>query len=202
MAELEDPGAEVDVDVGEVRPFMRELFDQQAAEDLYRWIDDRGLTGELYETLERLAVRAGGEVTAPVATSENRTKLGILIGKRRHLKLKQLAWKLVMEALPVLVRLLSEAGSSPTTIAELIGALAAVTDSLERLDPEEWQAYMVVKKLTVEAAGPAGRQEVMKRLHLAPAGEKLAASEMKRVVDRMVEKGVLEESSRGLTPVF
>jgi hypothetical protein len=195
----------LDLQVKDIRLFMLEIFRESKSEDLFQWADERNLTPELFEATCRLTAKLGGEVTLPArpnnekAENDKMKRLGILIGKSRHLKLTKATWHLIVGAIPLLVGAIA-ASISPTDLASAGSSLVlSISENLEKINPEEWKVYLATKKISKLRKRPARRDEIIAEISSIEGGHSEKTS---KIIDDLASKGIIKEKEGGFNVVF
>jgi hypothetical protein len=197
----------IELDIEDKRRFLADAFDVAGAEDLFRWADDRNLTSSLFEAMSRMTVKLDGELTLPAgseAEAERLESMGVLIGKRRHLKLKQASWQVMLGTLPLLVSLVAASVGPGDVVSALTGLIQGISGNLERLEPEEWQIYLASRKVAATKKRPGRREEILEELQSrGKESGSLDSAVIAKKIDQMVRRGVLAETKEGgLKTVF
>lgn len=171
----------VEIEIAQVRPFMRELFVSAGAEETLRWADDRGLLQDVFAAAVRLARAADPDVDVEVTDPEiSGLDAELLMGRRVHLKLGKAQWQLVLLAIPLLVSAVTHAVSATELTGTITAMLGAIVATLERIDPHDWPVFLAVKR------GAATRADVVLKLRTTKTA-------VDRSVTHLLTQGVLAE---------
>jgi hypothetical protein len=187
-------GDMIEVDVPQVRPFLREVLADTDARDALEWLDDRGLSPDAFDSLLALASAADPQLVIEVSeASADNMKAGLTIGKRFHLKLRRTAWQLVLGVFPTLIATVAASASPADLTATVAATITAIVSNLERLVPDEWLVYLVVRQ------GADTRADVVREMMKREG--KTTKTDVERRIQSLVIKGVLAEDGRNLQVV-
>ena len=195
------------IEIRDSRSFVRTILQEAGREDLFTWVDDRGLTGSILQAVNELAVIAGGDVKGwpgKSAPSDQYAKLPVLIGRRYHLNLKETIWQSLIVAVPIIVILYQSGGLPDWPLSRpLMSIFEAIRQNLQKLEAEELVVYLAVKALNQKNNVPATAGDITAFLATAAkTGKKWKVDEVQRMLERMANKKVLKESNKGFRVVI
>ena len=199
MSQNEDPIR--NIDVSDTRRFVRELLQLSGREDLQSVVDEEQLTNPVFQAIVDLSLLAGGQLsTHGLPSTDDPSKLGILIGSRYHLNLKETIWQSLIVAVPLLVSLF-QSGDLAKTAGSITELLGIVRKNFVKLEPDAAQLYLVVRTLERRK----GRSEAKDVVHFlntkSSPHKKWKLAEVKRLLDRMVSANILTEGRDGFHSV-
>jgi hypothetical protein len=174
----------VTVEIREIRPFLRQVFAGNAQQA--EWIDDRGLNAEVFRALLELARTADPDAeVAEDGHALQGNELRVVVGKRFHIKIRSAAWQLALGILPAIVSGVMLT-STPADAATVLGAAITVAAAnTKRLDRDEMRLYGLIAE-----SGGMSRSDVI----IAAKKQGIASATARRLIERMIAAGVIEES--------
>jgi len=169
----------VQVEVVNVRPFLREVFTSAGAEEALRWADDRGLLQDVFTAAVSLVRSADASAIVDVVEPKSSAvDAELLIGRRYHLKVSRVSWRLVVALLPSIVTALMQAATPGVVTGMLTVTLMAIVDNLKRIDSDDWPVFLAIQR------GAATRAAVRTEL-------RTSKSAVNRSIDNLLSQGVV-----------
>ena len=184
--------------------FLKELFEEAGEPDLFQRTDERRLIPDLFDGVQALTTAAGGELQAAgnKSSRSGASGLNVLLGKRIHLKLKTAAWEMLVVTVPLMIKVMM-VSIDPGDFAAGAAWIQSIVGNLQRLEPNDWRFYLAVRKVRAAGSGPAALEDVAEELvGRFPKETRMSDKEIEARLERLVSKGVLEQSIQGYVEIF
>lgn len=192
----------IDIRAESPRRVLADMLKEAGRPELFKTLDENGLTGPLFEGIVALTLKHGAVVSqkpkTPIA-ADSVGQLRVLLGKRFHLKLARTIWQSLGNCLPLLVSIVLSSATDPAQIASLAAKVfETVLANLKRLDPAEWEVYLAVRLLNKRKQ--PSTVSAIKRLLRAEKRDRrasLSATAVSRAIENLHRKGAIVETKTG-----